>query len=141
MTHHGRTFFIKFDVRACEWENQQYLFHQLQRDHNDSSLTPTLRIPEVYAAFGRGDDLILVMEFIDVDRLASDAEKAEALAKLSAIEPPRCETTLGPVGGGPVNMHTFWWERTEYNSVKQLQDHVNAVGPLLPAFIRINLVN
>lgn len=136
-----KKFFIKFDVKACELQNHQYLFRQLQHLQNDSRALPILRIPEVYSAFGRADNLILVMEWIDIDRIASDTEKAQALSQIVSIERPICETTPGPVGGGSVNMHKFWWSSTEYNSVQQLQDHVNAVCGHPPASIQINLVN
>ncbi|KAJ6020845.1 hypothetical protein N7540_006349 [Penicillium herquei] len=67
------------------------------------------------------------MEWVHVDPTASEKEKAEALSKIVAILGPTPETKLGRVEGGPVNLHVLWWDKTEFTSVQQLQDHVDSI--------------
>lgn len=124
-THQGQKVFIKYDTTASEWRNQQFLVDKINQRADLA-----IRIPEIYACFGTRDDLYIIMQFIEIDHIASDAQRAKALAELVSITPP-VNATPGPLGGGPVNMGTFWahgLSDTEYTSVQALESHMNRVS-------------
>ncbi|KAF8270091.1 hypothetical protein EI94DRAFT_1798582 [Lactarius quietus] len=106
----------------------------INRDWVGQALNPkadaAVRIPNVYHAFEHSDVGYIVMEYID----GLECDKSDALQVAAAVE---ClisvtgpTTAPRPVGGGPITHRFFveWKSPVTYNTVQQLEKHVNGVG-------------
>ena len=72
------------------------------------------------------------MEFIEIDHIASDEQRAMATAELVSVKPP-INATPGPIGGGRINMRNFFADGvsdTKYTSVRALESHMNRISSL-----------
>jgi hypothetical protein len=96
--------------------------------------TDGVRVPRVYKAFvlDTPDCPIghIVMEYIDApDCGANDIQLvAQVIQKLISLRGPI--PAPGPVGGGPI-VHSFfvgWVSDATYNTVQQLEEHINNVS-------------
>lgn len=118
-THNDRKFFIKYNnVKMAEARNQ----------HPSRGFDVSIRIPEIYHAFTSRYRTYIVMEHIDIDHLASNAQRAKAITELVSIESPE-NSTPGPIGGRYIR-HRFFKDFTStiaYKSVRELERHVNRV--------------
>ena len=89
-----------------------------------------VRVPPVLYAFRYEGVGYIVMQHIHGHDCSEDDinEIAIAVKRLRSIESPT--TSPGPVGGGPVTHRFFPDHRSSlrYNSVGELQEHVNSVG-------------
>lgn len=82
----------------------------------------TVHIPEIYHAFKHDRTTYIVMEYVDFDRFADQAQKAEKVGQLLAAEMPP-DARLGPVGGGVVH-HEFFPESEapyQFDPVQELE--------------------
>jgi len=117
---------VKFgrEITMAEAETQRFVAQYLEG--ND---VPTVRAPRVYLAFTWGAFSYIVTEYID-GRICDDSDiPLVAAAVQSLITIPSSSSTPGPVGGGLIE-HPFFINRTSsirYESVKELQDHMNGV--------------
>lgn len=91
----------------------------------------TICIPEIYHAFksDKGDTYIL-MEKIDIETLASDEQRAQAISELISVIPP--SGTFGSIGGGLIK-HNFF----RVTSVMELEAYINRVCYLFT--LRLNI--
>jgi hypothetical protein len=92
----------------------------------------SLRVPRVYMAFSRDNPGYpigyIVMEYIDAPDCDEGDDQLVAKAMLISITGPN--SAPGPVGGGRV-IHNFFMEWTSpitYDTVEELQQHVNGVS-------------
>ena len=95
-----------------------------------------MRAPRVYLAFTWGDFGYIVSEYIDGQMCGKSDIPLVAAAVQSLITIPSPSSIPGPVGGGLIE-HPFFIERTSsipYESVKELQDHINGVSVPLGCF-------
>jgi hypothetical protein len=116
---HGR------EITMAEAETQCFVAQYLE--DND---IPAVRAPCVYLAFTWGGFGYIVTEYID-GQICGDSDIAlVAAAVQSLITIPSSSSIPGPVGGGLIE-HPFFINRTSsirYESVKELQDHMNGVS-------------
>ena len=108
-----------------EARTQRYVAQQLQ-----SSGITAVRVPHIYLAFTWHSYGYIVSEYID-GKMCDDSDIPGVAAAVQAlISIPSPSSTPGPVGGGRIE-HPFFVERTSsiwYESVEELQDHVNGVS-------------
>ena len=101
---------------------------QYLRDNNN----PAVRAPRLYLAFTWVPLGYIVSEYID-GQVCDDSDTALAAAAVQAlITIPSPSLTPGPIGGGLIE-HPFFVDRRSsvwYESVEELQDHVNGVSML-----------
>ncbi|PKX93973.1 uncharacterized protein P174DRAFT_460098 [Aspergillus novofumigatus IBT 16806] len=106
----------------------QVFFRQKSRERNNS----TIRIPEVYHAFEVGGAkrrgyTYIVMEYIDIDleRSASDEQRARALSESISIPPP--PGVFGSFTGGTYRHHFFRDSEppVPFSSAAGLEDYLN----------------
>ena len=86
-----------------------------------------VRAPRVYRAFKWGNLGYIVSEFIDGPMCDKSDAALIASAVQALINIPSPSSTPGPVGGGLIE-HPFFVDRESsvwYESVEELQDHVN----------------
>ncbi|KIY44911.1 hypothetical protein FISHEDRAFT_77130 [Fistulina hepatica ATCC 64428] len=116
------------NVTRAEALTQNWLAEAL-----DANPEVAVRIPRVYDAFTIPTRFFkmghIVMQHIDApDCEESDVELvAKAVEWLICLKAP--SFAPGPAGGGPV-VHTFfydWVSRITYNTVEELEDHVNGI--------------
>jgi hypothetical protein len=104
---------------------QRYVAQQLQ-----SNAITAVRVPHVYLAFIWRRRGYIVSEYID-GNMCDDSDIPRVAAAVQAlISIPSPSSTPGPVGGGLIE-HPFFIDRTSsiwYESVEELQDHVNGVS-------------
>ncbi|KAG5650733.1 hypothetical protein H0H81_011233 [Sphagnurus paluster] len=129
---------VKFgpNVTMGEARTQQFVAQYLEAENNHD-----VRAPRVYLAFTWGVYGYIVSEFIDgpMCDLSDAALVAPAVQALIAIPPP--SSTPGPVGGGLIE-HPFFIERQssiQYESVKDLEDHVNGILYVTERKLRVRL--
>ncbi|TCD64796.1 hypothetical protein EIP91_003608 [Steccherinum ochraceum] len=120
---------VKFggDITMAEAETQRFVAQYLEAN----SISP-VRAPRVYLAFTWGHSGYIVSEYIDGQMCGDTDIPLVATAVQSLIAIPSLGSTPGPVGGGLIE-HLFFVERASpirYESVKELQDHMNGVGAL-----------
>jgi hypothetical protein len=100
-----------------------------------------VRVPCVYLAFLSGSYGYIVMEYID-GSICDDSDVklvAAAVKSLIAVRGPT--TKPGPVGGGPI-VHRFfveWKSSMTYDSVRELEQHVNGVS--VPLRLALSLLH
>jgi hypothetical protein len=118
---------VKAGVRMGEARTQRYVAQHLQ-----NNVIATVRAPHVYLAFTWCGVGYIVSEYID-GKMCDDSDiprVAAAVQALISIPTPSSSSAPGPVGGGPIE-HPFFIDRTSsirYESVEELQDHVNGVS-------------
>jgi hypothetical protein len=118
---------VKAGVRMGEARTQRYVAQHLQ-----NNAIATVRAPHVYLAFTWCGVGYIVSEYID-GKMCDDSDiprVAAAVQALISIPTPSPSSAPGPVGGGPIE-HPFFIDRTSsirYESVEELQDHVNGVS-------------
>ncbi|KAG8909767.1 hypothetical protein FRC01_006736 [Tulasnella sp. 417] len=105
-----------------------------------------VRVPRVYDAFSvtvLGCPIgYIVMEYIDAPDCGCGDEQLVARAVQALINVQTPDTTPGPVGGGRV-FHTFFTEWTSpvaYDTVEQLQQHINGILQYMNDTRRVDLV-
>ncbi|KAJ2922600.1 hypothetical protein H1R20_g14501, partial [Candolleomyces eurysporus] len=103
-----------------------------------------VRVPRVYYAFRYKDHGYILMQHIEGQDCTEEDTDAVALVvkRLWAITPSPTVSAPGPVGGGPI-FHRFFANHcsaVRYNSVAELQEHVNNVlaRAEYPSHIRID---
>ncbi|KAG8812446.1 hypothetical protein FRC17_002032 [Serendipita sp. 399] len=118
--------FIKYGpmVAMAEARTQKYIADIVNSDEKTVVL-----VPRVYYAFRSGRDGYTVMEHVgDEDSTEDDCDTvADAVQRLRSIPSPT--TSPGPVGGG-ILVHRFFSDHlcdVQYNSVKDLQQHINNI--------------
>ena len=103
-----------------------------------------VRVPCVYIAFESNGWGYIVMEYID-GSTCDDSDAALIATAVESLITVRGPTAVpGHVGGGPIR-HYFFTERESpitYDSVKELEDHINGVSvpssrpvPLAPSLV------
>ena len=118
---------VKFGggITIGEANTQRFVGQYLEANDN-----PAVRAPRVYIAFTWDDIGFIVMEYID-GQICGDSDFAlVAAAVQSLIAIPSPTSSPGPVGGGLIE-HPFFIDRKSsiwYESVKELEDHINGVG-------------
>jgi hypothetical protein len=118
-------------ITMAEAKTQSFVAQYLE--DND---IPVVRAPRVYLAFMWGACGYIVSEYIDGQICGDSDVPLVAAAVQSLITIPSSSSIPGPVGGGLIE-HPFFVERTSsiwYESVKELQDHVNGVNVPLVSF-------
>ena len=141
--------YIKYGptVTVGEMRTQRYVYNVFKQMINASE--SGVKVPEVYRAFACGSWCYMVMEYIDGQTVgallqSSSAEKkdwiydqvAKAIRQLLHVPVPS-GSRPGPVGGGHIQ-HYFFRDHVaawEYNSVGDLQRHINKVYYRLCLFI------
>ena len=126
---------VKFgcSITMGEARTQRFVAQYLQGNNN-----PAVRAPRVYLAFTWGNFGYIVTEYID-GHICDGSDTALVTAAVQAlITIPSPSSTPGPVGGGLIE-HPFFVDRMSdiwYESVEELQDHVNGVSVLFcPAWL------
>ncbi|TFK69304.1 hypothetical protein BDN72DRAFT_619183 [Pluteus cervinus] len=122
----GIYYWVKFGrtITMDEAQTQNYVAGVLNCNPD-----ATVRVPCVYLAFQWGRFGYMVMEYIH-GKMCDDSDAdlvAAAVQSLIDIKSPTLEP--GPVGGGIIH-HPFFIDRTasiRYDSVKQLEDHINGI--------------
>jgi len=112
-------------ITMAEAETQRFVAQYLE--DND---IPTVRAPRVYLAFTWSDFGFIVSEYINGQMCGKSDIPLVAAAVQSLITIPSSSSIPGPIGGGLIE-HPFLVERTSstrYESVKELQDHINGVS-------------
>ena len=115
-------------ITMAEAETQRFVAQYLE--DND---IPAVRAPRVYLAFTWGDFGYIVTEYINGQMCGDSDIPLVAAAVQSLITIPSPSSIPGPVGGGLIE-HPFFIDRTSsirYESVKELQDHMNGVSVAL----------
>jgi hypothetical protein len=113
------------NITMAEAETQRFVAQYLEE--ND---IPAVRAPRVYLAFTWGGLGYIVTEYIHGQICGDSDISVVAAAVQSLITIPSSSSTPGPVGGGLIE-HPFFINRTSsirYESVKELQDHMNGVS-------------
>ena len=118
---------VKFadDVTKGEAETQRFV-----GKHLESNDIAAVRAPRVYLAFTWGSFGFIVAEYIDGQMCEESDIPLIAAAVQYLITIPSPSTTPGPIGGGLIE-HPFFIYRTSsiwYNSVEELQAHINGVS-------------
>ena len=127
--HDVSDIWVKFgrNIAMSEAMTQRFVAQHLQANNN-----PDVRAPRVYLAFTWGGFGYIVSEFID-GKMCDNSDTALVAAAVQAlIAIPSPSSRPGPVGGGLIE-HPFFVERTSsiwYESVEELEDHVNGVSLL-----------
>ncbi|KDQ10809.1 hypothetical protein BOTBODRAFT_68391 [Botryobasidium botryosum FD-172 SS1] len=135
---------VKFgaDVTIAEALTQGWVAKALDADPE-----ATVRAPRVYDAFMTPTPILptghIVMEYVDApDCKGSDFKVvAKAMEWLIRLKAP--SSAPGPVGGGPA-VHVFfydWASYITYNTVEELEDHVNGILALKGDTRRVNFVD
>ena len=104
----------------------QHLVAEYLRDCNN----PVVRAPRVFLAFTCGHCGFIVSEYIE-GRMCEYADAPRVAAAVQAlIAIPSPSATPGPVGGGLIEHPFFYYGESDiwYESVEELQDHVNGVS-------------
>lgn len=120
---------VKFgrSITMGEANTQHFVAQYLQANN-----ITAVRAPRVYLAFTWGPFVYIVTEYID-GRMCDNSDIALVAAAVQAlINIPSPSLTPGPVGGGLIE-HPFFYDgqsSIQYESVKELQDHVNGVSVL-----------
>ncbi len=118
---------VKFgrNITMGEANTQCFVAQYLQANN-----ITVVRAPRVYLAFTWGPFGYIVTEYID-GRTCDNSDIAVVAAAVQAlINIPSPSLTPGPVGGGLIE-HPFFYDRKspiQYESVEELQDHVNGVS-------------
>ncbi|KAF8309289.1 hypothetical protein DL93DRAFT_2126676 [Clavulina sp. PMI_390] len=117
---------VKFGlgITMGEARTQQYVARYLQA-HKE----PAVRAPQVYVAFTWEKYGFIVSEYVDGQMCSNSDTTLVASAVQALIRIPSPDSTPGPVGGGLIE-HPFFVDRVSsiwYESVKELQDHVNGI--------------
>lgn len=71
----------------------------------------------------------MIMEFIQIDHIAPDMQRARAISDIVSIDVP-IDAPPGPVGGERLHMRMFWEEGVSdvaYSFVQDLKGHFNRV--------------
>ncbi|KAK2749950.1 hypothetical protein FQN55_002667 [Onygenales sp. PD_40] len=127
---HGKDFFIKYNnATISEAHAQLFFFTQIKANPNSA-----IRIPEIFHAWREPLDgtVYIIMEHIDIDHVASDEQRAQAITELVTITPP--PGVFGPFSGDLIQ-HPFFKDRqapVPYSSADQLEAFVNRVLRYLP---------
>ena len=114
-----------FNVKMGEAMTQRYVAQHLR----NNAIT-ALRAPHVYLAFTWCGSGYIVSEYID-GKMCDDSDILRVAAAVQyLITIPSPNSTLGPVGGGPIEHPFFidWTSSIWYESIGELQDHVNGVN-------------
>lgn len=119
------------NVTTAEAFTQEYAARDL-----DADSTTLVQVPHVFDAWISPNSHFnvgfIVMEHINLpDCGLGDSELVTAaVQRLHGVEAPG--PAPGPFGGGPTVHHFFldWDSRITYNTVKELEDHVNGVSEL-----------
>ncbi|TFK45776.1 hypothetical protein OE88DRAFT_1639476, partial [Heliocybe sulcata] len=113
-----------YGVTMAEARTQCFVWQYLQDTNN-----PAVRAPRVYLAFTRKTFGFIVSEYID-GHMCDYADIARIIPAVQAlISIPSPSSKPGPVGGGLIE-HPFFIDSIapiEYESVKDLQDHINGI--------------
>ncbi|KAG8800094.1 hypothetical protein FRC17_006963 [Serendipita sp. 399] len=118
--------FIKYGpgLAMAEARTQKYIADIVNSDEKTVVL-----VPRIYYAFRSGKNGYIVMEHVgDEDCSGDDCDVvADAVQRLRSIPCP--STSPGPVGGGLL-VHRFFSDHVcdvQYNTVKDLQQHINNI--------------
>ena len=121
---------VKFGIGIAMSEAfTQRFVAQYLHDNNIAAV----RAPRVYRAFKWGNLGYIVSEFIDGPMCDKSDAALIASAVQALISIPSPSSTPGPVGGGLIE-HPFFVDRESsvwYESVEELQDHVNRASSLV----------
>ncbi|CAA7264995.1 unnamed protein product [Cyclocybe aegerita] len=117
---------VKFGrtITMGEANTQRFVAQYLQANN-----IPAVRAPRVYLAFTWGVFGYIVTEYIDGQTCDNSDITLVAAAVQALINIPSPSLTPGPVGGGLIE-HPFFYDRKssiQYESVEELQDHVNGI--------------
>ena len=129
---------VKFgsNITMGEAKTQRFVAQHLEANDN-----PAVRAPRVYIAFTWCGIGFIVMEYID-GQICDDSDIALVAAAVQyLITIPSPTSAPGRVGGGLIE-HPFFINRTSdiwYESVKELQDHINGVSA--PFFLALSLLH
>ena len=126
----GLYYWVKFgrSITMGEARTHDYVARILDRNPD-----APVRSPCVYLAFQRGFFGYIVMEYIHGKMCDNSDADLVAAAVQSLIDIKSPTSVPGPVGGGFIR-HPFFIDRTasrQYNSSKQLEDHINRVSVLI----------
>ena len=118
---------VKFGIgiNMSEARTQRFVGQYLQNNN-----VSTVRVPHVYLAFTLGGSGFIVSEYIDGQICDDSDDSLVATAVQALITIPSPSSTPGPIGGGLIE-HPFFVYRMSsiwYESVEELQDHVNGVS-------------
>lgn len=124
-----RNIWVKFGrtITMGEANTQRFVAQYLQANN-----IPAVRAPRVYLAFTWGPFGYIVTEYIDGQICDNSDIPLVAAAVQALINIPSPSSTPGPVKGGLIE-HPFFYDRKssiQYESVEELQDHVNGVSVL-----------
>jgi hypothetical protein len=119
------------NVKAAEALTQECVARDL-----DADSTTSVQAPHVFDAWVTPNPHFnvgfIVMEHINLPDCDHGDSKlvAAAVQRLHGVEAPGLAP--GPVGGGPIVHHFFldWDSRITYQTVKELEDHINGVSEL-----------
>jgi hypothetical protein len=126
------------NITMGEAKTQNFVTQYLN-DKADS----VVRVPQVYLAFTCGAFGFIIMEYIDGQICTNSDVDLVATAVQSLINIPSPTSTPGPVGGGVIE-HPFFIERTSsiwYESVKELENHINGVSIPLCLALSLSLLS
>jgi len=133
--------YIKYGGMVSEGEIQTQNYVHKVFDQRDTA--SSVKVPKIYRAFEFEGQMYVVMEYIQgrtAGSLLRDSatdknwiynQIAKAFAHLLWVPVPQ-NSRLGPVGGGYIH-HCFFKDGVapiEYESVEDLQSHINKVGSL-----------
>lgn len=123
--------FIKYNNATMnEAHSQLFFYNQMKQKSN-----ATIRIPQIYHAFEteNGGKAYIVMEHIeiDVERPASDEQRAQAISELISVPPPH--RIFGSFTGSRFQHHFFRDSEPPvlFASAEELEAYVNRVSSLL----------
>lgn len=132
-------YFIKFgaDIEISEARNQRFAFEK-------SKQSKTVCAPEVFWAFTDKDHgfTYIVAEYVVSEGFASLRDRASALVDLIYIPPPTTAIP-GPIGGGFLHHPLFkdGHARKKYNTVADLQKHINHVSFIFLLMLHADLIS
>lgn len=119
--------FVKYgrSVAMGEARTQNYIANNVNSDKEIVVL-----VPRIYYAFRYEGIGYIMMQHIDGNDCNQTDSDVIALAVKRLRSIPSPTTSPGPVGGGPIT-HRFFadhWSSVQYDSVEDLQQHINNVS-------------
>ncbi|KAF9482340.1 hypothetical protein BDN70DRAFT_853589 [Pholiota conissans] len=141
----GKTYcWVKYGgaVTMGEARTQDFVWRTLNTNADANSTHPAVRVPRVYLAFQLGYSGYIVMEHIEGETCdTSDSDVSLVAAAVEALIAIRSPTPVpGPIGGGTI-FHRFflhWESPVAYDSIAELQDHVNGILAFVGRPLRVD---